>query len=195
MCVITAYVRAPCPRLSVEEKKRKSKEEARKRDPGPRRRAVPAERSRDPGVDPLAHRTPGPSDVRSALTCWIRRRECDAKVSRSANGFDPIRTSGRGEGAGRTDGRTDGCPPRFWSCRDTGPGGGRRGGKSTRSRFPVPRRGHLVTRFPLVPPLVHVVRFVIRFVGTTVTVTARPLRSSFPARPPRSPRVPPRLAS
>jgi hypothetical protein len=105
---------------------------------------------------------------------------------------EPIRERFRpdGEGAGG-DGWTNGCPPRLSApalvARRTHTGGmgegggGGGGGHPFPVGFPVPRRGHLVTRFPLVPPLVHVVRFVIRFVGTTVTVTVRSVRS-FPAR-------------
>lgn len=69
-------------RFFMRERKKKNERGERERGKFGPRSAVPAEQS-GPGVDPVsAHRTPGRSDVRSALTCWIRR-ECDAKVNRS----------------------------------------------------------------------------------------------------------------
>jgi len=153
---------------------KKKRKEGRRR--WTQKRAVPAEQS-GPGVDPVAHRTPGRSDVRSALTCWIRR-ECDAKVSRSVR-LRPGSTSGYGEGA-RPDGmdeRTDGqCPPRFRGPVATdivGEGGTPAPGRVSGTRSPC----HAFSAGSAAGSR----RFVIRFVGTTVT--ARSVRSFFARSP------------
>jgi len=118
--------------VSVFHERKKKHEGGREEDRS--RRARGSDRAESgPGVDPVAYRTPGRSDVRSALTCWIRR-ECDAKVSRSVKQLRPGSTSGRGEGA-RRDGRR--CPLRFRGPVATNTG---REGDSLPVGFPVPRR-------------------------------------------------------
>lgn len=122
--VLTVYVRvrAPCPSFREKENDgagRKGEEERidpEARGPGRARSAVR-------GLTRSRHRTPGRPDVRSALTCWIRR-ECDAKVSPVRERLRPGSTSGLGEGA-RRDGRMDDVPLAFGgdlSRRTSGPG-------------------------------------------------------------------------
>lgn len=89
------------------EKKKRNESGERKRALGPRTRAAPAERERVRGLTRSRTGHPVGSDVRSALTCWIRR-ECDAKVSRSGERSRPdSKPRERGEGVGM-DGQTDG---------------------------------------------------------------------------------------